>query len=46
MGRGHGAIDARVDLAAYTATSQLRLTFVAGDDPTPIADIAVDLRIE
>ncbi len=44
--RGHGAIDARVDLAAYTATSQLRLTFVAGDDPTPIADIVVDLRIE
>lgn len=47
--RGRGAIDARVDLAAYTATSQLRLTFVSGAadaDPTAVADIVVDLRIE
>lgn len=47
--RGHGTVDARVDLAAYTATATMHLTFTVdrGDGgDAPMADIAIDLTIE
>lgn len=47
--RGHGTVDAQVDLAAYTATATMHLAFVVdrGDGAdAPMADIAIDLTIE
>lgn len=44
---GRGTIDARVDLAAYTATATMTLDLTAGDDDVATtATIAIDLRIE